>query len=205
MQSRGKLIVLEGLDGAGTTTQMKRIAKRLESEGKKVFITHEPTDNPIGLLVRSVLQKKISTTPLSLTLLYASDREDHLNNEEYGINKYLDEGYFVISDRYFYSSIAYQSVDCNPSFIKEINSTFPHADILIFIDTPTDDCMDRIDKRGEEKELFEKSSFLEKVRKNYLNVIEELPESVKLVNIDGRKTIDEIEEEIWKYLSSTLL
>lgn len=205
MQSRGKLIVLEGLDGAGTTTQMKRIAKRLESEGKKVFITHEPTDNPIGLLVRSVLQKKISTTPLSLALLYASDREDHLNNEEYGINKYLDEGYFVISDRYFYSSIAYQSVDCNPSFIKEINSTFPHADILIFIDTPTDDCMDRIDKRGEEKELFEKSSFLEKVRKNYLNVIEELPESVKLVNIDGRKTIDEIEEEIWKYLSSTLL
>lgn len=205
MQSRGKLIVLEGLDGAGTTTQMKRIAKRLESEGKKVFITHEPTDNPIGLLVRSVLQKKISTTPLSLALLYASDREDHLNNEEYGINKYLDEGYFVISDRYFYSSIAYQSVDCHPSFIKEINSTFPHADILIFIDTPTDDCMDRIDKRGEEKELFEKSSFLEKVRKNYLNVIEKLPESVKLVNIDGRKTIDEIEEEIWKYLSSNLL
>lgn len=205
MQSRGKLIVLEGLDGAGTTTQMKRIAKRLESEGKKVFITHEPTDNPIGLLVRSVLQKKISTTPLSLALLYASDREDHLNNEEYGINKYLDEGYFVISDRYFYSSIAYQSVDCNPSFIKEINSTFPHADILIFIDTPTDDCMDRIDKRGEEKELFEKSSFLEKVRKNYLNVLKELPESVQLLNIDGRKTIDEVEEEIWKYLSSNLL
>ncbi len=204
MQSRGKLIVLEGLDGAGTTTQMKRIAKRLESDGKKVFITHEPTDNPIGLLVRSILQKKISTTPLSLALLYASDREDHLNNKEYGINKYLDEGYIVISDRYFYSSIAYQSVDCSPSFIKDINSSFPHADILIFIDTPTDDCMDRIDKRGEEKELFEKSSFLENVRKNYLNIINELPEKVKLVNIDGRKTIDEIEEEIWKYLSSNL-
>lgn len=204
MQSRGKLIVLEGLDGAGTTTQMKRIAKRLEDAGKKVFITHEPTDNPIGLLVRSILQKKIKTTPLSLALLYASDREDHLNNEEYGINKYLDEGYYVISDRYFYSSIAYQSVDCSISFIKNINSKFPHADILIFIDTPTDDCMDRIDKRGEEKELFEKSSFLDNVRKNYLSIIKELPEDVKLVNIDGRKTIDEIEEEIWKYLSSNL-
>lgn len=204
MQSRGKLIVLEGLDGAGTTTQMKRIAKRLERDGKKVFITHEPTDNPIGLLVRSVLQKKIKTTPLSLALLYASDREDHLNNEEYGINKYLDEGYFVISDRYFYSSIAYQAVDCPLSFVKDINSTFPHADILIFIDTPTECCMDRIDKRGEEKELFEKSSFLEKVRKNYLNVLKELPESVQLLNIDGRKTIDEVEEEIWHYLSTNL-
>lgn len=204
MQSRGKLIVLEGLDGAGTTTQMKRIAKRLERDGKKVFITHEPTDNSIGLLVRSVLQKKIKTTPLSLALLYASDREDHLNNEEYGINKYLDEGYFVISDRYFYSSIAYQAVDCPLSFVKDINSTFPHADILIFIDTPTECCMDRIDKRGEEKELFEKSSFLEKVRKNYLNVLKELPESVQLLNIDGRKTIDEVEEEIWHYLSTNL-
>lgn len=192
MAGKGKLIVFEGLDGAGTTTQMKLLGKHLEKNGKKVFITHEPTDNPIGKLVRDALQKKFSTTPEALAFLYASDRDDHLYNPEYGIIGHLDDGEIVITDRYFYSSIAYQGVQCNYEFIASINSSFPHADCIIFIDTPPSDCMSRIEKRGEEKELFEKEEFLKKVRENYLREFSSLPEDVSLITIDGRLSINEI-------------
>ena len=98
-------IVIEGLDGAGTTTQMNLIAKRLEDEGKKVFITHEPTDNPIGRMVRDVLQKKIKTTPEALALLFSSDRDDHLYNDEYGLMNKIEQRYYIITDRYKYSCV----------------------------------------------------------------------------------------------------
>ena len=117
-------IVFEGLDGAGTTTQIKNLARYYEFNKRQYCITNEPTSNPIGVLVRSVLQKKVVTTPDALALLYAADRSDHLYNPSYGITRMLEEGKIVMSDRYFYSSIAYQSVECDPSLIRTINS-FP--------------------------------------------------------------------------------
>lgn len=196
-------IVLEGLDGAGTTTQMKIIASFLEKEGRDVFITHEPTDNPIGRVVRSVLQKKIITTPEALALLFSSDRDDHLYNREYGIMKKIEEGNVVITDRYFYSSIAYQGAECDLEFVKSINSRFPHPSHLIFIDTLPESCMARIEKRGSEKEIFEKLDFLKKVRSNYLRQLEELPPSVKLLRVDGEKSIEEISNIIIAWLKES--
>ena len=198
-------IVIEGLDGAGTTTQMKLIAKRLIDEGKKVFITHEPTDNPIGKIVREVLQKKIKTTPEALALLFSSDRDDHLFNPEYGLIKMIQEGYTIITDRYKYSSIAYQGAECNLDYIKAINSPFPHPSHLIFIDTSPESCMMRIEKRGSEKELFERLEFLKKVRENYLNQFSSLPDEVNYLYVNGEKYITEVEEEIWTWLKSTNL
>lgn len=198
-------IVIEGLDGAGTTTQMRLIAKRLEDEGKKVFITHEPTDNPIGRMVRDVLQKKIKTTPEALALLFSSDRDDHLYNKEYGLMKMINEGYYIITDRYKYSSIAYQGAECDLEYIKAINSRFPHPSHLIFIDTSPESCMKRIEKRGCEKELFERLEFLKKVRENYINQFSSLPEGVNYLYVNGEKSIEEVEEEIWTWLKSTNL
>ncbi len=199
---KGKLIVFEGLDGAGTTTQMKILGKVYLEKGKKVFITHEPTDNPIGKVVRSALRKEFSTTPSSLALLYASDRDDHLYNSEYGMEKYLEDGYTVISDRYFYSSIAYQGVELGFNYVRSLNSRFRDADVIIYIDTPVEDSMQRIEKRGEEKELFEKEEYLRKVRENYNKIFSTLPSSVSLIKIDGRKSIEEISEEILHSLES---
>ncbi len=199
---KGKLIVFEGLDGAGTTTQMKLLGKVYEDRKRKVFITHEPTDNPIGKLVRSALRKEFSTTPSSLALLYASDRDDHLYNSEYGMGKYLEDGYTVISDRYFYSSIAYQGVELGFDYVLSLNSHFPNADVIIYIDTPVEDSMARIEKRGEEKELFEKEEYLRKVRENYNKIFSSLPSSVLLIKLDGRKSIEEISKEIIRSLES---
>ena len=141
-------IIIEGLDGAGTTTQARLIGEKFQKEGREVFLTHEPTDNPIGKVVRQVLQKKISTTPEALALLFSSDMDDHLYNEEYGILRQVKENRIVISDRYFYSSIAYQGVQCDMGFVENINSRFPHPRYLIFIDTLPSVCMDRIDTAG---------------------------------------------------------
>lgn len=201
MIEKGKLIVFEGLDGAGTTTQMHLLKEKLEKRNKKVFMTHEPTDNRIGRVVREALQKKFNTTSRALALLYASDRDDHLYNNEYGIIKHMDEGDTVICDRYFYSSVAYQGVSLSFDYITEINSTFPHADYIIFIDTPVDDCMARIEKRGEEKELFEKEEYLIKVRENYLKEFSSLPSSVTLITIDGHLSIEKITAEIEEKLT----
>ena len=194
-------IVFEGLDGAGTTTQIKNLARYYEFNKREYFITNEPTSNPIGELVRKILRKQITTTPEALALLYAADRSDHLYNPSYGIVRLIEEGKIVMSDRYFYSSIAYQSVECCKSLIKTIND-YPSPEFLIFIDTPVEDCMKRIEKRGEEKELFDRAEFLTAVRKNYLEQLESLPSGVNLLIVDGRKSIEETEAEIRKYLSS---
>ena len=205
MNEKGKLIVFEGLDGAGTTTQMKILGKAFELVGRNVFLTHEPTDNPVGKLVRAALQKKFTLPSTSLALLYASDRDDHLYNEEYGIIKHLERGDIVISDRYFYSSIAYQGVECDQSFLLSINSRFIDADYIIFVDTPIEECMKRIEKRGEEKELFEKEEYLKKVRDNYLKLFSSLDKAVTLIQIDGRMNIDEISAAILTELKTLKL
>ena len=78
-------VVFEGLDGAGTTTQMQLLAEYCDKSDRPCRPTFEPTDKPIGRLVRSVLQKQLVTTPLALAMLYAADREDHLYNPVYGL------------------------------------------------------------------------------------------------------------------------
>ena len=80
--------------------------------------------------------------------------------------------------------------------IRTINASFPNPDILIFVDTSVDECLKRIDKRGEEKELFEKETYLTKVREKYLELLSTLPQSVSLIKIDGMKSIDQISNEI---------
>ncbi len=185
-------IVLEGLDGAGTTTQLKKLKAELERIGYNIYMTNEPTSQPIGKLVRSVLSGDFKTTPLALATLYSADREDHINNSEYGIIKQINDNKIVISDRYFYSSLAYQGVNCDFNKVVELNKDFPHPQILIYIETPVEVCISRIESRGEKKEIFEKREFLTQVNDNYNKVIQNLPSDVNLVKIDGTLSIEEI-------------
>lgn len=185
-------IVLEGLDGAGTTTQLKNLKVELEKFSLKIHTTNEPTSRPIGRLVRTVLSGEFKTTNLALARLYSADRDDHLFNSEDGILKQINDNKIVISDRYFYSSLAYQGVNCDFNKVLELNKDFPHPQILIYIETPINECLSRIDKRGEKKEIFEKRDFLTKVNDNYNKVFNDLPEGVNLIKIDGTLSIDKI-------------
>ncbi len=193
------LIVFEGLDGAGTTTQMQLLAEKCDKDLRACRATFEPTDKPIGRLVRAVLQKQIVTTPLALAMLYAADREDHLYNPIYGMANELEEGKLVICDRYIYSSLAYQGVECPIEKVEALNQ-FPAPEYLFFIDTPVDECIRRIESRGGNSELFDRHEFLEKVKANYEALFSSLPKEVKFYRLDGMQSKEEIALEIQKAL-----
>ena len=194
-------IVFEGLDGAGTTTQMQLLAEACDRTDTPCRATFEPTDKPIGRLVRSVLQKQILTTPLALAMLYAADREDHLYNPVYGLIHDLEAGKLVISDRYLYSSLSYQGVECDYDKIASLNE-FPSPQYIFFIDTPVDECLRRIDSRGNEVELYEKKEFLHKVKENYERIFSSLDPQVTLVRLDGLLKKEEIASQIQEILFS---
>ena len=114
--ARGRFVVIEGIDGAGSTTHAKQLARTLEGRGREVVLTCEPTTGPIGAMIRQVLQKRLfvadATGPRAfawstMALLFAADRLDHLDST---IVPGLRDGKVVISDRYDISSLAYQSV-----------------------------------------------------------------------------------------------
>lgn len=194
-------IVFEGLDGSGKSTQARILANRLEqSTGGKVVLTAEPTDRPIGALVRSVLRHQVCTTSRALALLYAADRSDHLFNDEDGIAGLLDRGRVVISDRYFYSSLSYQGVTEDMSWLRSIND-YPHPQYVIFVDTPAAECMKRIDSRGEEKELFDRIDYLERVRSNFNIVFETLPDGVEFLKVDGMEPVEVQADRIASFVS----
>ncbi|MBI9093333.1 MAG: dTMP kinase [Sphaerochaeta sp.] len=189
------LVVFEGLDGSGTTTQMQLLAERCDKDLRACRATFEPTDKPIGRLVRAVLQKQIVTTPLALAMLYAADREDHLYNPIYGMASELKEGKLVICDRYIYSSLAYQGVECPLEKVQELNQ-FPAPQYLFFIDTPVEECIRRIESRGGNSELFDRHEFLEQVKTNYERLFSSLPQEVKFFRIDGMQSKEAIALEI---------
>ena len=193
------LVVFEGLDGSGTTTQMQLLAETCDKELRSCRATFEPTDKPIGRLVRAVLKKQIVTTPLALAMLYAADREDHLYNPIYGMASELEKGKLVICDRYIYSSLAYQGVECPLERVEELNQ-FPAPEYLFFIDTPVEECIRRIESRGNSSELFDRHEFLEQVKTNYERLFSSLPKEVKFFRIDGMQSKEAIAEEIRKVL-----
>ena len=183
-----KIIVFEGLDGSGTTTQSKLLKEHF---GEKALLTKEPTDSDIGKLIRSCLQKEITIPSLALQMLFTADRAHHLEAE---LEPALKEGKIVICDRYILSTYAY-SIDID--IVKKMNSSFRKPDITFFIDTPPEICMKRIENSRQETELFEQIDKLKKIREQYLEHINDFP-NVHI--IDGQKDINKINEEIKKIL-----
>lgn len=189
-------IVLEGLDGAGTTTQLHNMADVLNNSGKTVYKTFEPTDQSIGRLIRSVLQHKISIEPKSTSKLFVADRYEHIYGKN-GIISHLNNGEYVICDRYLFSSLAYQSPECGFDFVYNINKDYPLPEYLFFISTPVDICQERINKRGDEKELFDAKEYQCLVDKNYRLALSKYKNTkMKIHIIDGTGTPENITNEI---------
>jgi len=188
--------VLEGLDGAGTTTQLRYLEKYLASKGEKVFCTAEPTVYETGKFIRQVLGGSIKVPQSTVAYLFAADRDNHLNNPEYGILSHIKKGDLVISDRYFFSSLAYQSIGFDFNRVIELNSSFPYPEVVIFIDTPLESCIDRIDSRGQAKEIYERIDYQKQVLENYERVFSSLPKDCCLIRVDGSQTREEIFELI---------
>jgi dTMP kinase len=198
----GKFIVLEGIDGSGTTTQATELIKWLISKGIPAISTQEPTDGPIGKLIRQFLSGEIQVgyrKQSVLLSLFAADRAMHSESIEANIRN----GTWVISDRYLASSMAYQSLDSrfDPAIIYQHNVDIYPADLTILLDVPACLAMTRIKNRNEKPEIFENLDFLLKTEKCYQELTEnytrgQYPNLGFLKVVDGQKSIIEVTEEL---------
>ncbi|MGV9171387.1 MAG: dTMP kinase [Promethearchaeia archaeon] len=190
-------IVIDGIDGCGSSTHCNILARTLENKGYKVHLTQEPSSSGIGKLLRKFL-KDPSVPPTTDALMFAADRDLHYHNE---IKKYIDKGYIVISDRYKESSIVYQSAqseDISVEWVKEINKFAERPDITIILDLDVEIALAR--KGKEDLEKFEDYPFLERVRDLYLKRAEE--EGYHLINSDD--ILELVQEKIQQIVFESL-
>lgn len=202
----GRFIVLEGIDGAGTTTQTARLVDRLRAETKcPVKITREPSDGPIGSLVRQVLTGRIVSPGgrapgwATMALLFAADRMDHVESE---IEPFLTQGGVVVSDRYDASSLAYQSVSSGRGgekavqWIRELNKHALRPDLTIVLDLPSEIAATRREVRGEAAQLYEQNEVQRALAVFYRDLAKHMPED-RVVIIDGKGTVEEVHQRVY--------
>ncbi len=208
MNVKGKFIVFEGIDGSGKSSQVLILKKWLEEDGHKVYTTFEPTDNPIGTMIRAVLKGEERADNRTIAALFAADRLHHILNEHDGILKKLSEGYTVLCDRYYFSSYAYHSVHMDMNWVIEINKKSAELlkpDLNIFIDVRPETAMQRIRKNRAETELYETLDMLKSVYNNYQAAFEKMKDTEKIIRIEGENTIEAIGELIRKKVNLLLL
>src|SRR5436309_1713570 len=158
----GRFIVFEGLDGAGTTTQAKMLAERLQGRGRTVYVAHQPSEGPVGLLIRQILAGRAATPQADgklgvvdergMALLFAADRLDHLASQ---IEPRLARGEDVVLDRYVLSSLAYQGATVSHEFIQAANRYARKPDLTLFLYVPAPVALERVRKRGAKLERYE--------------------------------------------------
>lgn len=204
---KGKFFVLEGIDGCGKSSQAPILAKRLREHGLQVYETGEPTNSPIGGLIRGVLTGSAKSDNRVLAALFAADRLGHLLEEPDGLLKKISDGVTVVSDRYYFSSYAYHSVDAPMEWVIASNSL--SAELLrptltVFIDIDPGEAIRRIKKGRSDFELFEKLDRLALVRGYYLEAFEKLRDKEKVAFVDGSKSPVEVAEDIWRAVSAVL-
>ena len=187
MQKRGAFIVIEGLDGSGKTTQAKLLAAKL-IRSQNVLYTAEPSQGGAGTFIReSCLYGKKRLLTAVEALLFAADRIEHVETE---IKPALREGRLVISDRYLYSSLAYQgSSKLSIDWISEINKYALKPDFAVFIDVSPETALKRLNR---EKSVMERLETQRHVREVYLKFVEK----GELVRIDGERSETEVLETL---------
>ncbi len=183
----GKLIVFEGIDGCGKSTQIKMLAEALRAKGREVAVTAEPTETETGKMLRRALSGAMPATPCQMAAMFTLDRIVH-NTAEGGICDTLQKGADMLSDRYYYSSLAYQGSLCDYEWVKVMNVNCPdirRPDLCIFLDISPKEALARIGKRGEAKEIYEKEDTLTTFRDTFLRVFQTLGDNVAVIDASG--------------------
>ena len=193
---------LEGLDGAGTTTQARLLEHAAATEKLDLFVTSEPTGNPLGQLIRSILGGTISVEPGTLAHLFAADRFEHLHESENGIIDRIGRGQTVVTDRYLFSSLAYQGLDSDFEFVSDLNAAFPLPRALFFLEVTTDTAIERSADR-EHLEIFEHREFQNALHDSYDRALEwGASRGMAVQRIDGALPAEEIHRKIWSEIRS---
>ena len=195
---RGKLVSIEGIDGCGKSTHTRLLARWLRARGYKVVVTDEPTNGPIGRVIKRILRGELRVPVAAEALLFAADRLHHLDKL---ILPAIRAGKIVITERYTYSSFAYQSArGLNLQWIAKINEKALRPDMAVLIDVPAEIALRRI-KGVRELDTFEKDLRLQrKVRVNYLRVSKKGGAKI----LDGNRPAREVQAKLRKLVEAVL-
>ena len=194
--SSGQFIVLEGIDGAGTTTQAALLADWLRSRGHRAVPTLEPTEGPFGSIIRRILEGSFgdAVNEQTMAFLFGADRSDHLHRT---IVPALEAGSVVVSDRYYLSSVAYQSLDVEMAWVEALNARFPRPGLTVFLDVPPEVSLERKRAMGTPAERYEHLHFLERIRANYLEAIAHAQAAgERIETLDGSEPTETVAERI---------
>ena len=211
---RGRFVALEGLDGAGTTTQARMLESWLRSRSEPVHLSSEPSDGPVGLLIRQILSGRFvggsgadrghtAAPPVrgeTVALLFAADRLDHIQAE---LEPILSRGVHVVSDRYVLSSYAYQSRDCPLEWVRALNRYAPAPDLTVLLRVTPDVALERIARTRSSRERFEQRDFLVHVATTYDALVAELPAERRLV-LDGERPVAQLAARIQERVGDLL-
>jgi dTMP kinase len=193
----GRLIVIEGIDGAGTTTLAGRLVAALRHRGVTVELEAEPTRGPFGAALRQAIEGRLELDPVAIALGFAADRADHIANPVRGITRTLDLGTWVVSDRYVASSIAYQaSQGLDALWLAAINRHARRPDLTVFVDTPVEECLRRTSARSGHRDLFERRETLEEVLAVYRRLMDEPDLAGPMTPVDGTVTAGALADQV---------
>lgn len=198
---QGRLIVFEGIDGAGKTTQINLLEQHLRKSGKQVYRTAEPTESVTGGLLRDALGGVTRRSACELAALFTLDRIFHNVNPVNGIGKLLAQGVDVLCDRYYYSSLAYQGSETDAEWVRSMNLCCPEIrrpDLCIFLDLTPEQSMERILHGRVTQEIYETEERLVAVRNQFYRVIESLKGRDRIAIVNAARPIEEIHAEICK-------
>jgi dTMP kinase len=186
----GVLIVLEGIDGAGTTTQTARLVEALHGRGVPAHRTREPADGPVGRLLREILAgRHAPTDATTLALLFAADRADHLQRE---VEPALMAGRAVVSDRWYHSSLAYQGAGEERAWIAELNRRARRPDLTIFLRVAPEVAAARRAASRAGDELFDAPAVQRRVADGYVEVMTELAAVERIEILDGEQPVERV-------------
>jgi len=193
-------IAFEGIDGTGTTTQLVRLSRRLESAGIAFQTGCEPTPGPVGILIRQALSGAFEARPETVARLFAADRGEHLYAAG-GIVDRAGAGQIVVSDRYFFSSLAYQGLTCGPDLPAALNAPFPLPELLLFFELDPEVAERRMSSRAA-LDIYENLAFQRRVAEAYRTVIGSFEDSgMAIARINASASQDEVETAVWAAVS----
>ncbi|MEM9695710.1 MAG: dTMP kinase [Myxococcota bacterium] len=194
----GLLVVFEGIDGAGTTTQCENYAAYLRGVERPSFVTHQPSSGPVGSLLRQGLTQRVELGgAATMALLFAADRLDHLHHT---VAPHLVRGEVVCCDRYDLSSIAYQSATADgesdfADWVRTLNRHARRPDVTVVLDVEPEVAASRRARRRQAAELYEEDVIQRRLAALYENA-ETLVPGDRIVHIDGNGPLATVEHAV---------
>ncbi len=206
-EKKGRFIVIEGIDGAGKTTQAELLEAYLVSKGRSVYRTAEPTGFESGVALRMALGGKVKKSECEMAVMFVTDRIAHNIHPTEGIEAVLKNGKDIICDRYYYSTLAYQGHSTNYEWVRSMNLSCPEIrkpDICIYLDLTPEQSLERIAKGRDNVEIYENLETLTSVRSAFFRVFDDLKERDNISIINAYRSIEEISADICKVVDAII-